>query len=242
MGKFFFKPEDRIGETVTISGNAAHHMLRVLRLRAGEEVTLCDGNATDYRGVVISLSSKPETLTFRLASPAPSKSEASYPITLYQGLPKGDKMDWIIEKCVEAGVFRIIPVLTARTEAKLKDTSKKSERYARIAASAASQSMRGIIPDIAPPISFAEATAECSRGPCLVAYEQETSGTIKKALQGLQPGPISLWVGPEGGFEDSEVRVLVCAGATPITLGPRILRTETAGLVAISQILCIWDA
>jgi len=241
MGKFFFKPQQRSGDAVIITGSTAHHMLHVLRLRPGQELTLCDGQLTNYCAKLVSVTDKPATLTFSLLSSSRSNAEPTIPVTLYQGLPKSDKMDWIIEKCIEAGVNKIVPVCTARAVAKVKDITKKTERFTRIAESAASQSMRGIIPEVTQPKSFAQALGEINNGLCLAAYENEQSRTLKTALHNLTPGPVSVWVGPEGGFEDSEIHALEEKGAATITLGPRILRTETAGLVAISQILCLWD-
>jgi len=242
MGKFFFKPEEHTGETVIITGNTAHHMLHVLRFRIGQEIILCDGRLTDFSARLASFTERPTSITFKLISHSTSKSEAAFKITLYQGLPKSDKMDWIIEKCIEAGVHKIVPVYTARTVSKVKDLTKKSERFMRIAESAASQSMRGIIPEVSLPKSFADAISECGiHDLCLVAYENENASTIKSSISSLPPRSVSLWVGPEGGFEDSEINALKEKGTAPITLGPRILRTETAGLVAISQILCLWE-
>jgi len=241
MGKFFFRHEERNGETVTVTGNTAHHLLNVLRLRVGHEIILCDGQSVDFRAKLLSIVEKPVSMVFTLLSQAPSNSEPAVQITLYQGLPKSDKMDWIIEKCIEAGVHNIVPVCTARSVSKVKDSAKKSERNSRIAESAASQSMRGIIPEISSPKNFAEALPACKHSLCLVAFENENKRTIKSALMDLQPGPISLWIGPEGGFEESEIHALEACGAIPVSLGPRILRSETAGLFAISQILCLWE-
>ena len=242
MGKFFFKPHEQQGQLVKIGGGAAHHMLNVLRFRIGQEVTLCDGNCTDYHARLESIQVKPAGMTFIILSSALSKTEPAAAITLYQGIPKGDKMEWVIEKCVEAGATKIVQVCTVRTVAKISSAVKKTERYTRIAESAAAQSMRGIVPEVTAPVSFAEALSVCSRNDIiLAAYEKERARTIKSALESMPPRPISLWIGPEGGFEDCEVDALTEKGALLISLGPRILRTETAGLVALAQINCIWE-
>jgi len=242
MSKIFFDPSNRNGNTVTLPDNTAHHMINVLRMRIGQTITLCDGQRNDYQARIESATTKPSAITFTLLSKTPSNSESIMPITLYQGLPKSDKMDWIIEKCVEIGVHSIIPVCTTRSIPKIKDFSKKAARFSRIAESAASQSMRGILPTIEPMQSFGQALAEYSTSDlCLVAYENEKSHTIKSTLKGIPPKPISIWIGPEGGFDDNEIMALADKGALPVSLGPRVLRTETAGLVALSQILCIWD-
>ncbi|MCL2404775.1 MAG: 16S rRNA (uracil(1498)-N(3))-methyltransferase [Defluviitaleaceae bacterium] len=241
MSKYFFKPSARDGDIVRFTGSTAHHMLHVLRLRVGQEVILCDGNGIDYHSTLESIMVKPDTADFKIHSHSPSMTEPAIPITLFQGLPKGDKLDWIIEKTIEMGITKIIPVCTARTVVKVKDAAKKAERFARISESAASQSMRGIIPEVTPPISFNEAVANHdSTSTCLIAYEKENHRTINTLESGVIPKSISLWVGPEGGFEDYEVQTLKDKGGRTISLGPRILRTETAGLVALAQILCIY--
>ena len=217
-------------------------MLHVLRLSIGCELILCDGQNTDFCARLETITAKPESVTFTIMSQSPSNTESLIQVTLFQGLPKGDKLDWIIEKCIEAGIYRIIPVCTARTVVKVKDPVKKAERFTRISESAAGQCMRGIIPYISPPINFSDALLEHdSNSLCLLAYEKERIRTVKCVLNNIHPRPISLWVGPEGGFDDSEVKALEDIGAVPISLGPRILRTETAGLVALAQILCIWE-
>jgi len=242
MGKYFFKPDERTGDTIKIIGNSAHHLLHVLRLRIGHEVVFCNGQNIDYCAKLVSASEKPASLTFNILSESPSNTEAVTPITLYQGLPKGDKIDWIVEKCTEAGISKIIQVYTARTVVKVKDSAKKTERLARISESAAAQSMRGTIPAVLPPISFAKALEDIDDSNLhLIAFEREQTRSIKSVISNLKPSPIALWVGPEGGFEECEAQALEKKGAIPISLGPRILRTETAGLVALTQILCIWD-
>jgi len=242
MGKYFFKPENKNGMYITICGNMAHHMFNVLRLRIGASAILCDGRGNDYSAVLAeTIDSK--TLIFRIINVSTCNAEPCIPITLYQGLPKGDKMDWIIEKGIEAGVTKIIPVITSRSIAKVKETAKKTERYMRIAEAAASQSMRGIVPQVLPPMDFVDAIEyEREQELCLVAYENERDITIKKALSHLHPTRTGLWIGPEGGFAIDEVKVLQSKkNAKVVSLGPRVLRTETAALVALSQIMCIWD-
>ena len=242
MGKFFFNAADRVADHVAIAGQNAHHMLHVLRFKIGTTVILCDSASTDYTATLEKLSDKPATLTFLLSNPTHALTEPPFPITLYQGLPKGDKMEWIIEKCVEVGVTKIVPVITARTISKSKDTIKKLERYNRIAESAACQSMRGTIPQVDAPIAMAEALKHHTKGITLVAYENECQRTIKAALQNISPQPISIWIGPEGGFDETEIQKLATEiNATPVSLGARILRTETSGIVAISNIQSAWE-
>ena len=242
MGKFFFKPHEREGCIVKITDYTAHHMHNVLRFRVGQEIMLCDGECVDYHAKLTEVFEKPLALIFSLLSSTASKSEPIVPLALYQGIPKGDKIEWIIEKCIEAGASNIVPVFTSRTIAKVGSLAKKTERFARIAESAAAQSMRGIVPHVSLSQSFDEALAGCpSSDLLLVAYEKEDVHTIKSAIINIQPRPVSLWVGPEGGFADHEIQALVAKGALPVSLGSRILRTETAGIVALTQILCTWE-
>ena len=242
MGKYFFKPDeiDHQQKKVSFTGQAAHYFINVLRMRVGQQVTLCDGMCTDYVAIAEHVSAaKPHSVTFTLLSSSAAQ-EPPICITLYQGLPKGDKMDWIIEKCIEVGVTRIIPVCTTRSVAKIKDAGKKAERFARIAESAASQSMRGIIPQVSAPVNFEEALQKLD-GLQLVAYENERNHTIKSVLSSRPVQPLSIWIGPEGGFDESEIQALTNKSALCVSLGSQVLRTETAGLVALAQILCIWD-
>jgi len=241
MGKIFFKPNDRFGQSITLTGDTAHYIINVLRLRKGQGQILCDGVGFDYSAILESISSKPFSATFNVIGSCPSTTEPPISMTLFQGLPKGDKMDWIIEKTIEAGITKIIPVITHRTVVKVKDANKMKLRYMRIAESAASQSMRGCITDVSAPISFAEAITYTPEVVSLVAFEKEKMRTIKTTLQNKPPAPLNLWVGPEGGFEDYEISALTNIGAIPITLGPRILRTETSGIFALAQILSIWE-
>jgi len=244
MGKFFFDPTMMRSDCkVVFLGAYAHHMINVLRFRYGDEAILCDGNCTDFAATVESIASNPKpVIEFILLSASPSKTEPPTPITLFQGLPKSDKMEIIIEKCIEIGVTEIVPVSTSRSLLKATSASKKMERYIRIAQSAASQSMRGIIPKILSPVGFMEALDYDNAEMCLVAYEKEYKRNIPSVIKSTSPTPVSIWVGPEGGFDDDEINILIeKRKAIPISLGPRILRTETAGIVAISQILCFWE-
>jgi len=242
MGKIFFTSDEQVGQKVYITGQSAHHLLNVLRIQIGQDIVLCDGNSTDYTAKLMAIN-KPLSLVFEISNPRASETEPPIPITLYQGLPKSGKMEWIIEKCVEAGVSKIVPVYTSRSQVKVKDAAKKTERYARIAESAASQCMRGIVPNIEHPLSLADAIAVSNlRGLCIVAYEKEHLHTIKSTLSATASKPVSLFIGPEGGFEDFEITILKeKISAITVRLGPRILRTETAGVVALTQILTLWE-
>jgi len=239
MGKYFFSPEDRDGQFVRLTGSKAHHLANVMRLRIGDEITLCDGMGSDFRAKLENI--KRSDLLFLLLTSVPSEIELPFPITLFQGVPKGDKMDWIIGKAVEMGVSKIVPVRTEHSEARIEDTIKKRLRYERVALAAAAQSMRGCLPIIESFIDFHDALCLDSQSDIsLVAHEKENIQTIKSALQGKSSSSISIWVGPEGGFSVKEVDKFISKKLACVSLGKRILRCETAGLVALSQIIYEW--
>ena len=160
---------------------------------------------------------------------------------MFQGLPKSDKMDLIIQKCVELGVFRVVPVTTKRTVVKLdaKKEESRRKRWTAVSESAAKQSGRGIIPEISGVQSFREAVEEAGElDVCLIPYEKaENMARTREILSGIPAGAsIGVFIGPEGGFEEEEVREAMEAGARPITLGRRILRTETAGMAVLAML------
>jgi len=240
MAKYFFAKNERSGDIITLQNERAHHLNNVLRYKISDKILLCDGMGMDYVASLEHVSKN--GLTLRIISESESHTELPFNVTLYQGLPKGDKMDWVIEKAVEIGVTKIIPIETEHSVVKIKEPRKKQERYQRIAKAAASQSMRSVIPDIASPVSFDLALCDQSEhGVCLVAHEKENRRNIKSAIYGISPVDVSVWIGPEGGFSEKEIIALENKNAKTVSLGPRTLRSETAGLVAISQIISIWD-
>lgn len=234
----FFTDPSRIGEKeIIITGPDVNHIRNVLRMRSGEEVLISDGQGTDYRCRLAELTDTSVTasIMWRLDGNAELPSR----ITLFQGLPKGDKMEFIIQKCVELGAARIVPVQTKRTVVKL-DAAKEQlrrKRWTAISESAAKQSGRGIVPEIGAVVDFAGALKEAaSLDVLLIPYELAKGiGHTREVCSGIAPGQsVGIFIGPEGGFEEEEVRMAVAAGAEPITLGKRILRTETAGMALIS--------
>ena len=249
MGKYFIPADAHIQtntagrtRTLTLDGDMAHYLLHVMRMTPGSELVICDGNNQDYHAVITYANAKKRTCTFSLSLPVPCNTEPVTHVTLYQALPKGDKLDSIIQKCVELGVSRIVPVATARAMAKPKDTEKKTARYQRIAEAAASQSLRGIVPKVCTAMHFNEAVAanEATHTLHLVAYENEPLRTVAALSPTRPPGPVAIWIGPEGGFTTEEVATLVAQGATPVSLGRRILRTETAGMAMLAMLSCLW--
>ncbi|MCL2204245.1 MAG: 16S rRNA (uracil(1498)-N(3))-methyltransferase [Defluviitaleaceae bacterium] len=240
MPKYFF-PAGDAGEALTLRGETAHHLLHVLRLKPGARITLCDGNCRDYAAVLREVDAKGASCLLELSPPVLCETEPFIPVTLYQALPKGDKMETVIQKSVELGVHKIIPLYTAHSL--VKNAEKKIARYQKIAEAAAGQSMRGIIPLISPPMKFPQALGEAffpvhwlvAVSPS-EAPDHSPPVSLRSFFRAHASGSIGLWIGPEGGFSPEEITALIAAGATPITLGKRVLRTETAALAALAQI------
>ena len=216
-----------------------NHIRNVLRMRAGEELLAADGQGSEYRCILREL--QDSEIRAEICRKLSGSAELPSRITLFQGLPKSDKMDLIIQKCVELGVFRIVPVTTKRTVVKLdaKKEESRRKRWTAVSESAAKQSGRGIIPEISGVQSFREAVEEAGElDVCLIPYEKaENMARTREILSGIPAGAsIGVFIGPEGGFEEEEVREAMEAGARPITLGRRILRTETAGMAVLAML------
>lgn len=244
MPRFFVEPENIKDNIITLYGDDAGHISRVLRSEKGEILTVCDGTGMDYQAEITDISDK--EIKLEIKESTFTVSEPSVKITLYQGLPKGDKMELIIQKCVELGVSKIVPVNNERCIVKLdsKKAHKKTERWQKISESAAKQSGRGIIPEIGEVISFKNAVQEAAKDDkAAIFYELEEEGGLKAFLERDRDNckTISIFVGPEGGFSVEEVQTALDAGFSSLTLGKRILRTETAGLCAVANILFYLD-
>ncbi|MBQ2662014.1 MAG: 16S rRNA (uracil(1498)-N(3))-methyltransferase [Clostridia bacterium] len=237
MSRFFVNLENISENTARIYGEDARHITKVLRMTTGEKVVLCDGLGMDYEATITGADK--ESVSFSIENKTPTLSESPIRVTLFQGLPKSGKMELIIQKCVELGVHEIVPVKAHRSVVKLnsKDEANKLARYNRIAYEAAKQSQRGIIPRVLPFTAFK--THDFSRfDAVIVAYEEETERTLKQALSGLGSAKnIALIIGPEGGLEKDEVNHMVNCGGISVTLGKRILRTETAGMATLAMIM-----
>ena len=235
MPRFFIDYTPQVGGEAVIEGGDARHIGGALRMTAGESLTLCDGKGTDYACTVTAV--EKERVTLSVDAAAPSYSEPSLAVTLYMGLPKGDKMELIIQKAVELGVTAIVPVATARCIVKLdgKDAAKKQVRWQKIAAEAAGQSGRGIIPVVESPLSWKQALVRFAEEKTLLCYEG--GGAPIGKLVSPADTAISLVVGPEGGFDTAEVEAVTAVGGQIATLGPRILRCETAPLAAIAVLM-----
>ena len=217
-----------------LTGEDFHHLTRSLRMRSGEAVTLSDGAGTDYFGTLEEITA--DRAEILLTEKQTSRGEPSVFVTLYAGMPKGDKLELIVQKAVELGVSRIVPVLTARSISRpdKKAADKRRERLARVALEAAKQCGRGRVPEVAALTGFAEAI-ESAEGKKIFFYEG--GGAPLQDCVSTENAEISIFIGPEGGFAAEEVDLAKTHGAITATLGPRILRTETAPLAALSIIM-----
>lgn len=240
MYHFFAKDENISSEYIKITGDDVNHIKNVLRMKNGEETIISDEQGNDYSCEVFELSD--DCVIFKVRFVYPQGHELPSKIYLFQGLPKSDKMEMIIQKCVELGVYEIIPVSTKRSIVKLdnKKEESKLKRWQAISESAAKQSKRSIIPNIHSVMSFSEALEYAAELEVrLVPYENAKGMEGTRAIfDGIKPGDgIAVFIGPEGGFDDGEIELAIKSGATPITLGKRILRTETAGMAVMSMLM-----
>lgn len=232
----WFFSESVTTPTHTIIGEDAQHISKSLRMSAGEELTICDNNKMQYDCVIESVASG--AVTVRVLDSYPCKNEPQTKVTLYQALAKGDKMDFIIQKSVELGVSDIVPVITARCVSRPDEKSmkKKLERWNKIALQAAMQSRRGIIPKVLPMMKLSDAAEKASNTTSIVCYELGGK-PLGDLICNDSCNEISLFIGSEGGFEQTEVECIVQNGGYAATLGNRILRAETAPLAALSVIM-----
>lgn len=240
MPRFFIRAsqigtEDGGAQTVRILGDDAHHITRSLRMREGDAITVCDMARTEYTCRILSVG---ECVLARVESACPSASEPPYEAVLYQALIKGDKFDYVVQKAVECGVHRIVPVLTERCVVRLdkKDGEKKRLRWQRIAAEAAKQCGRGIIPEVSELLYYKEAVAQAAQTDLpLFCYEGEDRCSLAAAVNACRiPKTVSLMIGSEGGFSIEEAAYAADSGMRCVGLGRRILRTETASSFALA--------
>lgn len=232
------------GDIVALSETDSVHAARVLRLAPGDVVVVCDGRGYEYEAELHQVS--PRAVTVRIRSGRLSAAEPSVHVTLAQGIAKGDKMDFIVQKAVEVGVSRIIPLSTQRTVVRLDEekAGARVERWQRIAYEAAKQSGRARVPRVEAVHAWEELWRRRDLGTVFVPWEGETTLRLLEAAAALAashtpaaPARLTIVIGPEGGFAEAEIALAQRHGAQPVTLGPRILRTETAGLVAAALVL-----
>ena len=237
MYRFYVSKEQIAADKIYIEGTDVNHIKNVLRLEKGDWIIACDKEGTDYISRINTLSS--EQILLDVEKVQDSDTELPCKIVLFQGIPKKDKMEFIIQKAVELGVSEIVPVAMKRCVVKLDDkkSDKKAKRWQAIAEAAAKQSGRGIIPKVANPVSIKEAfDIAGSLEYNMIPYElqdgiEESRKIVKESCTKKSVG---IFIGPEGGFEKEEVEEAISKGIKPISLGKRILRTETAGMAIVS--------
>ena len=239
MARFFVEP-DQISHDgfITITGSDVKHMRDVLRMARGDTFVACDSTGTEY-SCELEAFLDGNAIGHVLARRA-GETEPLVPVTLLQGIPKGDKMELIIQKNIELGVNRIIPVMMERSVVRFKDDKdkdKKTERWNRIAMEAAKQCGRLKVPQVLRPMSLKEALRQLEPVDLkIVPYENEQELRLKAVLQGSRIASVSFLIGPEGGIAEAELALLKEADFTSVSLGKRILRTETAGFAVMSAI------
>ena len=240
MYHFFVEARQKDGETIRITGTDVNHIGNVLRMHPGEQILISDEDRTDYLCEIAQIG-RDEVLAMILETRS-ENHELPSKIVLFQGLPKADKMELIIQKAVELGAYGIIPVAMKRSVMKLdsKKAESKVKRWNAISESAAKQSKRSIIPAVHDVMTFAQA-AEYAKTLDMVLLQYECADGMqatKDKLSSIKPGSsIGIFIGPEGGFDGSELTVAHDAGFDVITLGRRILRTETAGMMLLSVLM-----
>ena len=240
MPRFFVDPSQVEGDRIIIRGGDVNHIRNVLRMRTSDQLSVSDGQGRDYYCHIEQMD--PEKICLRIDNSWDSYVELPVRLTLFQGIPKGDKMELIIQKAVELGAYRVVPVYTERTVVRLdpKKEEKKLKRWQMISESAAKQAGRGRVPQVGPAMTWQEAL-ELSRkmDGCLIPYERAKGMNVSRETIRSMKGCASLavFIGPEGGFSEKEIGTAMEAGAKPITLGKRVLRTETAGLAILSILM-----
>lgn len=237
MPRFFVTQDTLSGKFAHLTGEAASH-IRVLRLEKGDRLTLCTGDGLEHEGVISDL--QPGAVSVVLHSSGDSQSEPKLKCSVYMALAKADKFEHVVQKATELGAAEIIAFPSARCVSRPDERAlaKKLERWQKIAVSAAEQSGRGLIPKVLTVSSFEAAVRRaCEAELPIVCYENEAHHSLREAVTGAQVSSCALMTGPEGGFTEEEMTFAQSAGMQVCTLGPRILRCETAPLCALTAVL-----
>lgn len=241
----FFVEENRVGEReIRITGADRNHIRNVLRMKPGERITVSSGQGLEYTCQISGYTE--DAVVVEILSAREAGGELASKLWLFQGLPKGDKMELIIQKAVELGVYAVVPMATKRAVVKLegKKAEAKRSRWQGIAESAAKQAKRMIIPQIYPVQSFKEAmTLAETLEVRLIPYEMaEHMAHTREVFSHIYPGQsVGIFIGPEGGFAPEEIEMAAAQQLQPVTLGKRILRTETAGLAVLSVLMYLLE-
>ena len=238
MPKFFVRQEQVKNESVTIFGDDAFHISRALRMAKGEHITVCDMQCNEYDCVLAEFNA--DNVVAEIISTRKIDNEPAIKVFLFQALPKGDKLDTVIQKAVECGVYEITPFESERCVVKVKADAeaKKTERRNRISLEAAKQCGRGYVPVVNPTVDFKTAVERaCACDLKIFCYEGEEEHSLKTLLQGRgNAESAAIFIGSEGGFSRDEVEYVLQKGMKPVSLGKRILRTETASSFVLSCI------
>jgi len=226
----------KVGDKAKLEKNNEHHLLKVLRFPVGNTITLFNGDGFDYQAIVISTK---KTCKVEVVSQQKNESESSLDLTLAQGITKGEKMDFLIQKAVELGVTRIIPMQTERCVVRLKTdkVAKRIDHWQKIANHACGQSGRSVIVDVSLPKTLTELLNKPNHNGFVLHHRATENLQIMK-----KPSKATILIGPEGGLSDAEIKQAIEAGFRPLLLGKRILRTETASLVAIANMQLLWGS
>lgn len=238
MAWFFTEPF--AGDYCKISGENAKHIEKSLRMKIGEQITLIDSNGIQHNGIIDNFTDG--EVTVKVQENFKCENEPNVKVTLYQALPKGDKMDFIVQKAVELGVTEIVPVISARCISRPDEKSlkKKIQRWQKIALQASQQSRRGIIPQVSEALSFTNAVNNLNKDDCNIIF-YECGGSKVGDIIKTPVKHINIFIGSEGGFEEQEVQQVITKNGTPATLGKRVLRAETAPLAALSIIMYVTE-
>lgn len=242
MRRFFIPSQAFADGVVTITGDTFRHMVKVLRLKTGARLLLANGEGDEMEGVIQRIGRESLVIALEERRTA-QETEACPRITLYQGLPKGDKMDLIVQKSTELGVAELVPFTAARSITRVRGerAEERVTRWQRIAREAARQSHRSTIPRISPAVDLAELLLHTHHSLKLLLWEEEQTNRLKETLSTLPPPEsIAVIVGPEGGLSSEEAEKAIKNGFIPISLGKRIVRTETASLVILSILQFYW--
>lgn len=243
MPRFFLQQEIIPSEPVCLTGDDAHHIARSLRMAVGDALTLCDAAGNEYEGEILSFEDD-RAVWAKILCRRETQNEPPYRIRLFQALPKGDKLDFVIQKAVECGASEIIPFESEYCVARMKSDSedRKTQRRQKIAQEAAKQCGRGVLPQVGRTVSFSDMLRMASESEiCLFCYEASDSEPLGRVLRRQcaafpEKSRISVIVGSEGGFSRAEAQAAEKAGMNLVGLGRRILRTETASLFVLSCI------
>lgn len=240
MHHFFVTPQQISGDKIRIEGGDVNHMKNVLRMKLHEKAEISDGESRTYLCEVEAY--EEDVAILHILEEMEADTEPASKLYLFQGLPKSDKMELIVQKAVELGVYQVIPVAMKRSVVRLDDkkASKKADRWNSIAESAAKQAGRSRIPEVTMPLSYNEALKMAEElDVTLLPYELAGGMEVtREVIHQIKSGQsVGIFIGPEGGFEPEEVDAAVSMGAKVITLGKRILRTETAGLATLAVLM-----